>query len=298
MLRHGFTRLFDIQPPVKYLHNYMKIRATFFIFNLFLSSLAAQNSAPAATPLTALAEIFSKRLTTLASDTSLTFEQVQPLLASLFELHRRKTCRTVAGKADKRFLIVVTLDGFRWQEVFGGADSLLLHNGSYTADTATYHRRYWAPTAAERRQRLLPFFWSSLQEHGQLYGNRDCNNQMNVANSLWFSYPGYNELFTGRADDTRISTNSKLPNPHENVLEYISRQKGFRNKVVAFCSWDVFPAILNEKRARFSVNSAGENRTERTIRATNSYYQRLQQEHPDIWSRTSAGCLYWAGRYG
>ncbi len=263
----------------------MKIRTTLFLFTLFLSPLAAQNSVPIATPLTTLADIFSRQLTTLASDTSLTFEQVQPIFANLFEQYRRKTRHTVAKKADKRFLIVVTLDGFRWQEVFGGADSLLLHNVTYTSDTAAYHHQYWAATASERRQRLLPFFWSILQEQGQLYGNRAYQNHVNVANSLWFSYPGYNELLTGRPDDGRIYTNAKLPNPNENVLEYISRQKGFRNKVVAFGSWDVFSAIFNEKRARFSVNSAGENRTDRTLRATNDYFDLLRQNHPAGWPK-------------
>ncbi|MEO6038514.1 MAG: hypothetical protein ABIQ93_08875, partial [Saprospiraceae bacterium] len=226
----------------------MRIRTTFFIFALFVSTLSAQKRAPVATALTAFAETFSTRLTTLASDTTLTFEQVQPIFATLFEQYRGKTRRKVAAKADKRYLIIVTLDGFRWQEVFGGADSLLLHDPVYTPDTSSYRDRYWAATPTQRRQRLLPFLWTTLAEQGQLYGNRNYGNQVNVANGMWFSYPGYNELFTGRPDDARIYTNAKLPNPNQNVLEYLSRQKGFRNKVVAFTSWDVFPAIFNEKR--------------------------------------------------
>lgn len=260
----------------------MKIRTSFFIL-LCVSSLTAQNQAPVATALSAFAETFSTRLTALASDTSLTFEQVQPIFATLFEQYQRKTRHSVVTKADKRFLVVVTLDGFRWQEIFGGADSLLLHDPAYTPDAVTYHDRYWAPTPAERRQRLLPFFWSTLAEQGQLHGNRNYGSQVNVANGLWFSYPGYNEMFTGRPDDVRIYSNAKQANPNENVLEYISRQKGFRNKVAAFTSWDVFPAILNEKRARFPVNSAAENRTENTLRATGNYYQQMKRDHSASW---------------
>ncbi len=33
-------------------------------------------------------------------------------------------------------IVIVTLDGMRWQEVFGGADSALINNINYTKDTA------------------------------------------------------------------------------------------------------------------------------------------------------------------
>ena len=149
----------------------MKIRTTFFVFTLLLTTLTAQKRAPVATALTAFAETFSTRLTALASDTSITFEQVQPLFATLFEQHRRKTRRAVATETSQRYLVIVTLDGFRWQEVFGGADSLLLHDPLYTPDTATYRQRYWAATATQRRQQLLPFIWGALAAEGQLPGD-------------------------------------------------------------------------------------------------------------------------------
>lgn len=275
----------------------MKIRTTFFVFTLLLTTLTAQKRAPAATALTAFAETFSTRLTALASDTSITFEQVQPLFATLFEQHRRKTRRAVATETSQRYLVIVTLDGFRWQEVFGGADSLLLYDPLYTPDTATYRQRYWAATATQRRQQLLPFIWGAIAAEGQLYGNRNFGNRVNVANGLWFSYPGYNELFTGRPDDAHIFSNLKLPNPNENVLESLQRQKGFRNKVVAFSSWDAFPAILNEKRARIPVHTGPENRSFGTLRATRQHYQHLktafrptwsEEEYPDAFTRAAA----------
>ena len=33
-------------------------------------------------------------------------------------------------------VVIVTLDGMRWQEVFGGADSALMNNKNYTKDSA------------------------------------------------------------------------------------------------------------------------------------------------------------------
>jgi hypothetical protein len=61
----------------------------------------------------------------------------------------------------------------------------------------------------------------------------------------------------GYVDPTRNS-NASEDNPNITVLEYIHGQPDFAGKVAAFCSWDVFDHILNEKRAGFLVNSGME----------------------------------------
>ncbi len=33
-------------------------------------------------------------------------------------------------------IFIITIDGFRWQELFNGADESLINNSKYTADTA------------------------------------------------------------------------------------------------------------------------------------------------------------------
>jgi len=45
---------------------------------------------------------------------------------------------------------------------------------------------------------------------------------MNLTNNHWFSYPGYNEILTGKADDDRISSNNKIPNPNKTILELVN----------------------------------------------------------------------------
>lgn len=151
-------------------------------------------------------------------------------------------------------IIVVTLDGFRWQELFGGADSLLINDSLYVHNRKALKEKFWANTAGERREKLLPFFWNTIGKKGQLYGNRWYGNKVNNANKYWFSYPGYNEIFTGYPDDS-VNSNDKILNRNENVLEFINRQKGFTGKVAAFTSWDTFDAILNEKRSGILVSS-------------------------------------------
>lgn len=154
-------------------------------------------------------------------------------------------------------LFIITIDGFRWQEIFTGADASLINSVASTADTATIKMLYWADNEKERRQKLMPFFWNLLAQKGQLYGNRHLDNKVNTANIYAFSYPGYNEIFTGNTD-LLVSSNKKKTNENINVLEYLNTKTEFKGKVVAFTSWDVFPYILNEERNGMLVNSGNE----------------------------------------
>lgn len=151
-------------------------------------------------------------------------------------------------------LIIITLDGMRWQEVFNGADDALLASKKFTRDSADMAAKYWTAKGDERRKKLFPFLWSEVESKGQLYGNRAYKNFVNVANPYWFSYPGYNEIFTGYPDDS-VNTNNKVWNNNVNVLEYINQQKKYKGKVAAFSTWDVFPYILNSKRSGVYVNA-------------------------------------------
>ena len=156
-------------------------------------------------------------------------------------------------------LVIITIDGFRWQEFFGGADSILINNPSATTDPELMKELFWASTPGERRKKLLPFTWSVVEKKGQLYGNRNYQNKVNVANNYSLSYPGYNEIFTGNTDPL-VASNKKYYNPNINVLEYLDGKDQFKGKVVAFTSWDVFPYILNTKRNGLKVNSGYDNR--------------------------------------
>src|SRR6266511_3342940 len=70
-------------------------------------------------------------------------------------------------KTQNVFLIIS--DGFRWQEVFTGAEEILMtrENGG-VADTNALRAQFWRHTPAERREALLPFFWTGIARRGQL----------------------------------------------------------------------------------------------------------------------------------
>src|SRR5258708_2188069 len=116
---------------------------------------------------------------------------------SIFFLLFLGTAKQGFTQAKTENVVVVTLDGMRWQEVFGGADSALLKNKNFTRDSAGTSGKFWNDDVLVRRKNLFPFFWSTVVEKGQLYGNRLYSNKVNNANKYKFSYPGYNEIFTG-----------------------------------------------------------------------------------------------------
>ncbi len=136
-------------------------------------------------------------------------------------------------------LILVTMDGLRWQELFHGADSVLISNPNFVENGDKLREQFWAETPEKRRENLMPFFWETIASDGQLYGNHAEGSVILLTNSQWFSYPGYNEILTGYADP-EIDSNDKKWNRNVTFLEYLNRRRGFEGRVAAFCSWDVF----------------------------------------------------------
>lgn len=153
-------------------------------------------------------------------------------------------------------IIIITTDGFRWQDVFKGMDSAIANNSKYNQGDSNYlFKKYWSDNENERRKKLMPFLWSTVVEKGQLFGNRTAGNKVDNANPYWFSYPGYSEIMTGYAD-TAINSNSYEANPNVTVLEFLNKQPKLKNKVAAFGAWDAFDRILNEKRSGIPVVNA------------------------------------------
>lgn len=150
-------------------------------------------------------------------------------------------------------VVFITLDGFRWQELFGGAVDSLMNDLKYVKDTASIHQKFAGETKQIRREKLLPWFWSHIGKQGQIYGNRWHGNLVNCTNVQWFSYPGYNEILTGFSDPY-VNSNDKKYNQNVTVLEWLHQKEEFAGKIAAFCSWDVFPYIINDVRSGIPVN--------------------------------------------
>lgn len=181
----------------------------------------------------------------------------------------------------KENLIVVTIDGLRWQEVFGGADKALIEHKDFVAQPEQLKAQFWAETPEKRRELLMPFFWKTLINNGSAIGNRNLGSNMSVANNWHFSYPGYNEIFTGIADD-KIDSNEKRPNPNISFIEFLNNRPEFGGNLAIFAGWDVFPAIFNVERSGLHVN-AGFMPSKTTHTPETTLLNQLQQEIPSPW---------------
>lgn len=194
-------------------------------------------------------------------------------------------------------LIIVTTDGYRWQEVFKGMDSAIANNPKYNQDDSEYiFKKYWNNDILERRKLLMPFLWTTIETKGQIYGNRAYDNKVDNANPYWFSYPGYNEIFTGYPD-TAVNSNNYKANPNTTVLEFLNRQPKLKRKVAAFGAWDAFDRILNEQQSGIPVFSAFDtiggkypSPNEKLINSmmADSYKPWLQEECLDVFTQYSA----------
>ena len=148
-------------------------------------------------------------------------------------------------------VIFITMDGFRWQELFTGPEQALFKKDSDGRPGAA-EQRFWRSTAEERRTTLMPFFWNVVAKRGAVFGDPSRNSRSHVTNGLWFSYPGYSEMLAGVADP-RVDSNDKVPNPNVTVLEWLNGRPGFSGRVGVFGSWDVLPSIVNVQRSHLAV---------------------------------------------
>lgn len=159
-------------------------------------------------------------------------------------------------------VILLTLDGARPEEVFGGLDLEVLKSVTPKGpvEETDLYKRYWAPTPEERRRKLLPFFWGTLMAgHGSVAGNRASGSTAKITNRHGFSYPGYSEILTGEAHDDVIKSNDRKQNPYPTVLEFLKRKLQLDSRqVAAFSSWDVLDVIVEHEAGAITSNAGFE----------------------------------------
>lgn len=159
--------------------------------------------------------------------------------------------QSLRGQLKTRNVALIVTDGLRWQEIFTGADPNLLDekHGGIWASPAQLRREFWNDDPAERRRMLFPFLWGVVAQQGQIFGNQYKSSVARVTNGLAFSYPGYNEMLTGRPDP-RINTNEYGPNPNTTIFEWMNRFPEFHGQVAVYATWEVFKNIFNESRSK------------------------------------------------
>lgn len=151
-------------------------------------------------------------------------------------------------------VVLVTLGGMRWQEVFRGIDRELAEAEEFTHRPEALIRKYWRSNPAERAALLLPFLNETVFPYGSVVGNRDYNSCARATNTSHHSYPGYSEILTGVVSEF-INNDGRIFNPERSVLELLERRQEYLHGTAAFASWNLFPFIYNVPRSGLHVNA-------------------------------------------
>src|SRR5262245_49654346 len=157
-------------------------------------------------------------------------------------------------------VVLITLDGARTEEIFGGLDREILQStlrSNQKLEEQPVYRRFWAETAAARRDKLMPFFWRTLMvEHGSIAGNAAAGSTATLTNRHRISYPGYAEILLGEAHDDMIKSNDPIRNPYPTVFDELRTKLGLTPPQAAvFTSWNVFDAIATHTPGNITVNA-------------------------------------------
>ncbi|MDH4066654.1 MAG: hypothetical protein OEW19_19815 [Acidobacteriota bacterium] len=120
-------------------------------------------------------------------------------------------------------VVLVTLDGARIEEMFGGLDREILRS------------------TLEGSKRPIA-------------GNPARGSRVHLTNRHRFSYPGYSEMLVGRAHDDTIKSNDPVRNPYTTILEFIKARADLsREQVAVFASWSVFDAITEHTEGSLTI---------------------------------------------
>ncbi len=154
-----------------------------------------------------------------------------------------------------RAVVLIVLDGLRWQEVFDGPEHDLMDAKiGGVQDVDQLRHDFWRDKPDDRRRALMPFLWYVIANRGQIYGNQHKGSVAQVTNGLKFSYPGYNEMSTGYPDPA-INSNEFGTNPHATVFEWINDKPEFHGQVAVFGTWSTFNDIFRAKQSGLFVRA-------------------------------------------
>ncbi|MFT4840552.1 MAG: hypothetical protein ACI90M_001009 [Candidatus Azotimanducaceae bacterium] len=180
-------------------------------------------------------------------------------------------------------VLLVTLDGLRWQDVFGGADNRMMNvTDGGVKDLLATRKRFTRGDKLKNREVLMPFLWQVIAKQGQVFGDPDSNAKATIVNTMKFSYPGYSELICGVVDEA-IQSNNKFPNPNINVLEYLNSLQPYRGKVATFASWGVHEYIVNKARSGIMCEVAWQPITVATSAQRQHELQQMVDLLPRYW---------------
>jgi hypothetical protein len=144
-------------------------------------------------------------------------------------------------------VVLVVLDGVRWQEVFGGADRALAHE------------RGLNPLAWASPKALVPTLQHLVETRAVALGGPGRGAEMTASGPQYISLPGYLEIFAGHPDPGCASNECARP-PACTIVDDVRDATG-EDDVAVVASWPNIARAASADPSRVLV-SAGRKRVE------------------------------------
>jgi len=157
--------------------------------------------------------------------------------------HADKSSGAVRAAAQTVAIVVITLDGVRWQEVFEGVDAKL----------AAAHDL--APEQVVPARRLLPNLYAIIDGHGAALGAPGYGAPISASGPNFLSLPGYAELFSGRTVTGCDDNQCRGISAHTIIEELSAGTHADAGEVAAVTSWPEIAKVTSYAGADAAVSS-------------------------------------------
>lgn len=144
--------------------------------------------------------------------------------------------------AETRSVVLVALDGVRWQEIFGGVDPELAA------------RAGMAPREVIAADALLPNLYERMVRRGAALGAPGHGAEVRASGPNFISLPGYREMFSGAPDD-RCTTNDCAPTDRKTIVDHIRDVSGRDEDVAVLSSWNMIDRAATGRPGRVVVST-------------------------------------------
>lgn len=151
------------------------------------------------------------------------------------------TAALAAQSAPTGNVILITLDGVRYREIFKGV-------------------RMEKKAGVKKGTSLIPDVEKIVSEHGFAFGNKwkkswaKTRTPMVISNKIALSQPGYTSILSGVFEE-KCRENGCPNTPHETVIDRLILKEGVpAKKVATFASWDLIDRVL-EKGQQTAIRS-------------------------------------------
>ena len=181
-----------------------------------------------------------------------------------------------SGIGDKPNVILITVDGVRWQEFFNGSDSLLSKNIS-----------------SEYYGHAFPLFWEKYSHQSAIYGHRKSGSPMST-DAIPVSLPGYKSIFLGHDHDCNDNSCGRVQSETfpERLIHELNLDK---LQVAGFASWGKIDQALEQDVGTIFINTNITDVDDGTVDLVIDSLNRLQKSDPPVgWGGARRDVYTWA----